>query len=245
MYKLYMHKFSNNKVYIGITGRPIEVRWRGTYNKFFTNAVNKYGWDNIEHIVLLDNLSKEWACRLEQDLIRQYKSNNPKYGYNITMGGEGLFGYTISEESRKKIGAANSVALKGRHLSNEVREKISRAAKGRVVSDETRKKMSDAQKGRVSSNKGKPMSEEQKLKISNARKGFVMSEEQKEKLSLSHLGKITSDETKKKLSKVSSGRYYVNNGYENKRVFENELEFYLNNGYVRGIVHTEKYKRKI
>ena len=244
MYTLYMHKFPNNKVYIGITSKPVEVRWRNVYNRYFTNAVDKYGWDNIQHIILAENLSKKWACKLEQDLIWKYQSNNRKYGYNITSGGDGGWGHHVSKDARKKIGSANSRALRGRKLSETTKQKISAATKGKIVSDETRKKLREANLGRVSPNKGVPMSQEQKEKISNARKGFIMSQQQKDKLRLAHLGKVTSEDTKKKLSRVSRGRYYVNNGVENKRVFEYELDDYLNRGYVRGIVHTDAYNTK-
>ena len=55
---------------------------------------------------------------------------------------------------------------------------------------------------------------------------------------------VCANETKSKLSKVNKGRVYVNNGTINIRVFENELDKYLQQGYIRGIVHTKKYKLK-
>ena len=240
MYSVYMHKFPNNKVYIGITNRPVNVRWCQRYNRYFTNAVKKYGWDNIQHIVIAENLTHTQACTMEINLIASYRSNDARYGYNLTDGGEGILGFQMPEKSRKRI----SEALTGRHLPDSVKEKISNSTKGKIVSESTKEKLREINKGRISPNKGKSMSEEQRIKISVARKGFVMSDEQKDKLRQVHLGKVTSDETKLKLSKVNKGRVYVNNGTTNIRVFESELDKYLQQGYIRGIVHTKKYKLK-
>lgn len=102
-YEVYMHITPNNKKYIGITScdEP-EKRWRKgkgySNNKHFTNAINKYGWDNIKHIILYRNLSKEEAQSKEVELIKKYRSNNVKYGYNNTKGGENVF---IGKENKK------------------------------------------------------------------------------------------------------------------------------------------------
>ena len=55
-YKVYIHiNTTNGKRYYGITCQEVEKRWKngkGYYkNKYFTKAINKYGWDNFEHIV--------------------------------------------------------------------------------------------------------------------------------------------------------------------------------------------------
>jgi len=91
-YKVYMHKnIVNNKVYIGITSIDPKRRWEGgsgyKYNPYFYNAIKKYGWDNFEHIILDDNLSKDEAEKLEIELISHYKSSVRKFGYNIALGG--------------------------------------------------------------------------------------------------------------------------------------------------------------
>ena len=73
----------NNKKYIGITGRNPKLRWgvngngyKG--NKYFYNAIQKYGWENFEHKILFENLSLEEACDKEKYLIELYKSNKQK-----------------------------------------------------------------------------------------------------------------------------------------------------------------------
>lgn len=89
---VYIHIAPNNKKYIGITCRHPEDRWRDGkgyfYNQHFTNAINKYGWENFYHDILFDNINTiEEACRLEQICIALFKTNNSNFGYNKTPGG--------------------------------------------------------------------------------------------------------------------------------------------------------------
>lgn len=133
-YTVYIHKNKiNGKVYIGQTRTPVHKRWQdGKGYKgciLFERAINKYGWDNFEHIIFADNLTKEESSQMEKDLIAQYDSTNPQKGYNISVGGDsGHTGVPMNEDARKKI---------------------SEAQKGKVISQETRNKMSLAQAGRV------------------------------------------------------------------------------------------------
>ena len=41
----------------------------------FNNAINKYGWNNFKHVVLIDGLSLEMANIVEEELIKKYSSN--------------------------------------------------------------------------------------------------------------------------------------------------------------------------
>jgi len=83
-------------------------------------------------------LSEEWKTKISQ-------ANKGKTRNN------GRTGIKHSEETKRKIGEANSRALKGRKLSEEHRLKyVGRVPpnKGISSSDETRKKISDSKKGR-------------------------------------------------------------------------------------------------
>lgn len=70
-YCVYAHiNIINNKMYIGIT-RNINGRWANNgYNykgcTHFYNAIQKYGWDNFKHLVLIDNISLSVAQICEQ-----------------------------------------------------------------------------------------------------------------------------------------------------------------------------------
>ena len=143
-YKLYVHISPNSKKYYGITSQETDRRWQKgngyKYNEYFTRAINKYGWDNFEHIVLFDNLTKEEAELMEQMYIALYDTTNPTCGYNQTKGGEGTLGWKPNESWRNKQSDINKgkgnpmygkeSAFKGKHHSEEVKEKISKANKG-------------------------------------------------------------------------------------------------------------------
>ena len=45
------------------------------------------GWDNFRHEILYTGLSREEAEYKEKELIKDYKSNNTNFGYNIKSGG--------------------------------------------------------------------------------------------------------------------------------------------------------------
>lgn len=82
----------NGKLYIGQTGEDnVEKRYKNGLNylrcPYFYNAIQKYGWDNFEHIVLFNNLSKDVADIVETALIDKYDTTNRDFGYNLQSGG--------------------------------------------------------------------------------------------------------------------------------------------------------------
>jgi group I intron endonuclease len=93
-YCVYYHRnVLNDKLYIGIS-KDINKRWSANGNqykecKFFYRAIQKYGWDNFEHVILIENISKEIACVVEKELIEKYKTQNKEFGYNLASGGFG------------------------------------------------------------------------------------------------------------------------------------------------------------
>lgn len=102
-YCIYIHKNrQNNKVYVGQTCQKPQRRWqkgKGYKNcYYFFNAINKYGWDSFEHIILKQHLTLEEANYWEKYYIQEYNSINPQFGYNIREGGN-----TISEKYREVI----------------------------------------------------------------------------------------------------------------------------------------------
>lgn len=91
-FTVYKHTAPNGKCYIGITGQDPLKRWQkgfGYKGQVFYYAVQKYGWDNIQHEIIKDHLTEKEAQQLEIDLIKEYKSNQPEFGYNISAGGKG------------------------------------------------------------------------------------------------------------------------------------------------------------
>jgi group I intron endonuclease len=186
-YSVYAHTCPDNKKYIGITRRNPKKRWnkgkgyKSNYN--FMLAIEKYGWDNIKHEILFENLTKEQAEQKEIELIKIYDTTNPNNGYNKDKGGNSIGRFT--QETRQKI----SMLRKGYSPSKATREKISKALKGNKLCESTKKKISMANKGRVAS-------PETKIKMSeyakNRKKSHLLN------LSLSLKGKKQSEETKLK-----------------------------------------------
>lgn len=144
-YKVYMHISPSGKKYIGITKQSLKKRFdngRGYKNCFrFKNAIDKYGWENIQHILIKDNLTQSEAVKMEMDLIKRYNATDNRYGYNCSVGGNVPF---ITEETIRK----RSLASKGRVFSDETKKKISEANKGKTFSEESRKRMSESHKGK-------------------------------------------------------------------------------------------------
>lgn len=96
----------NGKKYIGISSN-LDLRWGSNGNsyarQFFGKAIRKYGWDNFEHQILFKNLSKDEACAMEQQLIKEFDTTNKDKGYNISTGGEsGSYGSRYRKKSVTK-----------------------------------------------------------------------------------------------------------------------------------------------
>lgn len=207
-YCVYMHVFPNGKVYIGITSQSPSQRWRdgnGYKAQLVHRAIEKYGWENIQHIILFNGLSKQEAERKEIELIRIFSANNPNYGYNVENGGNCIG--THSEQTKKKIAESNH---------------------RRKISEETRKKQSIA-------HSGVKMSDEQKRKISESLKGRRFSEETKAKMSAASKGRVVSDKTRQKIRKAKSGKSVIfsNPELRGKKISDAMRERYIEKPEIR------------
>ena len=106
-YKIYVHIFPNGKLYIGQTRQSLKNRFgKNGYNykgcKRMSDAICEFGWDNIIHLLLFDNLTSEITDIIEIELIKKYKTYDINYGYNMTLGGEGSLGHKVSEKLKEK-----------------------------------------------------------------------------------------------------------------------------------------------
>lgn len=93
-----------DKYYVGITGQSVSRRWNngvGYKGQVFYRAVLKYGWNNILHQIVAENLTKNEAENFEKTLIKLLKSNDNTYGYNMDSGGN--LGKELSIESKIKL----------------------------------------------------------------------------------------------------------------------------------------------
>lgn len=160
MYTVYQHIFPNGKRYIGVTRTSVEKRWgyRG-YNyksQVVGRAIEKYGWENIEHEVFAVCDTKEQAEHLERWLVKHFDTTNPEHGYNVLPGGDVAVN-DATPEMRYKLGNGN----RGRHHTEEEKQKISEGCKrrfkrpesnghiGRKAPEGTKEKMREAHADRA------------------------------------------------------------------------------------------------
>lgn len=138
-YTVYMHVTPNNKKYIGITCKSTAHRWANgngyKKNVLFYRAITKYGWDNIQHIIIAKDFSKEEACSLEVELIKKYNTTDPTYGYNVSTGGESgtngvKYGPEFGQKVRDRMIGEKNMNY-GKKFSEETRKKLSEARKGK------------------------------------------------------------------------------------------------------------------
>lgn len=89
-YCIYVHLFPNNKAYVGLTKQVPATRWGhdgvGYKGQPVYEAIEEFGWDNIQHIIIQDHLGFKAAQELEVEMIQKYDSINN--GYNMTPGGQ-------------------------------------------------------------------------------------------------------------------------------------------------------------
>lgn len=206
IYKI--QNMKNGKFYIGLA-KDIGVRWgkhksslrKGNhFNEHLQNAWNSYGEKNFDIFII--KKFKEYdiikLSKYETKFIKETKSYDRSFGYNKSFGGEGIVGYSQTEETRKKRSEAFSGSnnpMWGTKKSDEEKDKIRNALIGREKSVEERKKLSESLMGHI-------VSEETRKKISNSRilKGIKPSLETLKKMSISKMGKIHTEETKKQMS---------------------------------------------
>lgn len=195
-YTVYCHISPSGKRYIGITSKVPEKRWdngRGYRGPAFKHAIDKYGWDNIEHIILATGLSQEEAFQMEKDLIEKYQTRDSKYGYNITPGGES---HKLSDLGRKNV----SEGLKRYYADPKAHQKISDARK-RYYQEHP-----EALEVLRQQHLGTKMSDETRAKMSEQRMGRTFSEETRERLSASKKGWNPSPETRERMSEAAKVR---------------------------------------
>ena len=206
-YLIYKHTSPSGKSYIGLTKNLHKRRYTHTTKnsgcKAFYAAIQKYGWDNFIHEILLDNLTLVEANDAEERLIMEHNTLAPN-GYNLKTGGNhGI----LCESSREQQASKTRGQKKPR-------------------TEEHQKNLTTALQGRVAWNKGlkmPPQSEETKLKRPNAirgtkhseesverraakRRGIKLSAEICQKMSDSHKGTTQSEESNQKRSNALKGR---------------------------------------
>lgn len=240
MYNIYLiTNLDNDKKYVGLTKFSITERFYQHTKRGFilTEAIKKYGEDKffIELIEEVDTAGR--AYELEQYYIKEYNTKVP-YGYNLTDGGDGIFGWEVTEEYRQEC----SERVKQLHKEKKV------GMYGKNHSDETKRKMSVASKGKSKPWLiGRKLSPESIEKLRQINLGRVLSDETKKKISENHhdvngennpmYGKKHSPETIEKLREKAKNRpkrVWINNGIEEKLMnIDESIPMGYNKGRVR------------
>lgn len=153
------------------TKRSRNIHWKRIVEKNNGNFI-------VE--ILFDNVSQQFACDKEIELIKLYGRRDLKLGSlcNLRDGGEG--GFNLSEESKKKIGDKN--------------RGINSFMFGKKHSEEWKRKMSERMSGKNNHNFGKVFTKEERQVQRLKRLGKKASQETIQKMRESRGKKILDTE---------------------------------------------------
>lgn len=86
-YYVYVHITPDEMFYIGMSKQQPRDRWKPSQYKTHSLRpyIEKYDWDNIKHVVLKDDLTRDQAIKLEGLLIEEAK----RQGFCINKNGSG------------------------------------------------------------------------------------------------------------------------------------------------------------
>ena len=193
-------------------------------------------------------MTLEEAIAKEMYYLNLYDcANNPLY-YNLTNTSHE--GYPVLKgESHPGYGKPSPFA--GRHHTEETKQRISNSLRGRIVSEETRKRLSEALKGHPAHNKGVPMNNDHRNHMIRSLIGRQLSDTHRQHISEvtkgennpmygkrgennPNYGRHHTEETKQIIGINTAGRVWINDGCHNKRVYPEELAYYLSVGYSEG-----------
>lgn len=130
-YCVYKHIVPDGRYYIGLTSN-ITNRWEhgGTHYKrvkLFYSCIEEYGWDNIKHIILHDNLTLIEAQELERKYITEAQSAG--VSLNKNNGGSPGSRQKRGVEARKRL----SEGHRGLHYKRSSPTSIRKDSKWQLV----------------------------------------------------------------------------------------------------------------
>lgn len=136
----------NGKRYVGKTKRTLERRWYehcthshgGSEEMAIYQAIRKHGAESFELSVLEECADEATMNDAERRWIR--KLGTFRREYNMTEGGDGLTGYTHTEEAKRRM----SEARRGEKNHNYGKTHWRRQG---PLTDEAKRKISEAKKG--------------------------------------------------------------------------------------------------
>lgn len=184
MSNFYVYAYLRSKDSItGKSGTPYYIG-KGTGNRAYAKHYAPLPNDKSNIIFIKQNLTEQQAHNLEIELIEKYGRKDLGTGilHNRTNGGEGISNPSVATREKLAYAKRNespetklkrSIAAKNRirtPLSEDTKQKISKANSGKVRSKEAKEKMSLRAKDRPSSFKGHSHSDEAKERMSEIAK---------------------------------------------------------------------------
>lgn len=150
-----VHCVLTDKYYVGQTKRTLHWRWyfhiREALNEkhkasrsHFHAAIRKYGHAAFEPTLIADNITSiDKLNEMEKLWIWVLRANDPTFGYNIGVGGEGV---TLTSEVREKMRLAKlgKTWNRGKKRTAEARAKMSASHRGQVPWNKGLKKISQS-----------------------------------------------------------------------------------------------------
>ncbi|GAH34417.1 unnamed protein product [marine sediment metagenome] len=153
----------NGKCYVGLD-RNNNKRWPGHLRRsklpkpkqLIDRKIKQYGTSNFEYQTLKECNSIEDLKQWEVEYIKQFNSYvGNEAGYNLTLGGDGCFGFKMTQRQIEKNKGVNHY-MHGKKQSLESNIKRSLSLKGKNAGDknvfkrpEVRKKVSEFAKTRI------------------------------------------------------------------------------------------------
>ncbi len=160
VYAIQIEKEGYWQSYVGISNN-IEQRWRNHKsdlkhnhhkNQYLQRSWNKYGEENFEFTILEQAVTYDELYKLEKEYTYTFGYGDPDLCFNVGVPGEinGKVGKKLSEETKEKI----SKAMKGEKSywfgkchTEETKRKMSESHRSKRISKETKQKMSEARQG--------------------------------------------------------------------------------------------------
>ena len=236
----YIYKITNlinGKIYIGCTIFDINDRWKSHItaakkgsSAHLHRAIRKYGEDKFV-IICIDIAIDKNELHFKEKLYIE-KHDSFKNGMNMTIGGDGTYGFKHSKEYKKMMSKkmeGNQFALGHKHNA-ETLEKIRKTslgnayAKGLKHTPEFCEAISMRTKGKKNPFYGKKHSTKVIRKISERMmgntftKGIKHTEQTRMNMSKAHKGKKLSEKTKEKLRLAGTGRKHTQESKDKMRL---------------------------
>lgn len=250
---IYLLISPSGKYYIGKTSKTIDERFkihqresRCGKDTQLARALRKYNQPELWTKKILYECNKEQSNLLEKFFIDFYQSYDNKFGYNMTLGGDGIDSETASKLKTRWYETENG-KLKKKELSKIFKENNPGKGvwMGRKHTNETKKKIAD-------SHRGKTWDEERKEKRSKLVKKMwedgiydnrpPQTDEHIKKRAEGRRGSKQSEKQKEIAAKVNSKIWEVTSPSGEVMVIENLRKFAIENGLDQGNLSRGKHK---